>query len=195
MRTGRQRRALLTKVSSLPANFTFGAINPVGSLNPVTGCVNPVGNLVGKATGSRDAEDGFLESNLMKRRRKKNRPMITIDVLDDGHVRDLRDQGDVSRERGDKMADDGQVASSAFCLSPLSPVGNVQTRKLSDITIVDEESANLTQYLIPNYPELDVTGQCGDMFDKDVASLDSLSWNDDDDISRDSGQSMTIDDS
>lgn len=68
------------------------------------------------------------------RGRKKHKPLITIDPISGSPV-------------GENVPPEDDFNN---CLSPKEG----SNRKFSDITIVDEESANLSQYLIPNYPEL-----------------------------------------
>ncbi|KAI1303649.1 Voltage-dependent T-type calcium channel subunit alpha-1I [Halotydeus destructor] len=142
LRTGRLRRRLLTKVSSLPANFTF--------------------------TFSATEMD-----NSLGHKKKKTKPKITINIAD--------------QEGQSPSADSVNLHSAtASCLSPLSPgnqgLGPVP-RKLSDVTIVDEESANISQYLIRTYPEF---------VDQDRDSLDSLSWSAEDEDD-DDGQDIKAD--
>lgn len=133
LRVGRLRKRLLTKVSSLPANFTFNFTDQV--VSPTT---------AGSGLGSK--------------RGHKPRPVIMIDTADGGL--DIKDSIDNIQSAG--------LDSINFCLSPtLVKMGDNSTRKYSDVTIMDEESANLTQYLVPSYPEF---------LEPDEASLDSLSW-------------------
>lgn len=171
----------LTKVSSLPANITFHfeADGDASLLRLTDGHCDRHGereplrresHLPEQREGRDDVE--FYQSNdrdfiemqtvreCSREGKRKYKPFITIDAIRSTPV-------DTTVAT---MEDDVN-----HCLSPRDTCD----RKLSDITIVDEESANLSQYLIPNYPEL--TGvrknsqQISWIGEKDGESMSSIS--------------------
>lgn len=73
-----------------------------------------------------------------------------IDDISDYDNYDLIDQDANSSARADDELS-GDISNLGACLSPKEK--DVE-RKWSDVTMIDEDTANISSYLITNYPEL-----------------------------------------
>lgn len=136
----RRRKSNLFRAPSLPDNFAFNfsGESSVRSSMSVPRPSNPW-SIASHSPGHND-----YRSDL----RRQSGPVITVDKTEDHFVVDKNNS-----ETGDNKQ-----------LQPFQSV----VRKFSDVTIVDEDSTQLTQFLLPVYPEL--------AQEADAISADSLSW-------------------
>jgi hypothetical protein len=151
LRNGRIRRCLLTKVSSLPANFTFSEEGGEG----------------GEEGGDSDGEPGdevqasrapnVHPSALWEAPRAVSGHAPSIQYIDANgkktgpvliNIIAIDEDSDGRLEKGERDEEEGLtsgVFSGCPTLSPTATGYHQKPRKLSDITLLDEESANLTQ--------------------------------------------------
>lgn len=94
-------------------------------------------------------------------RRPSDGPFIQIDTIED----EVNDNVNCGQELV-SSSNDYDRSSQPFLNE--YPSGLTVSRKLSDVTIVDEESSLLTQCLLPSYPEFTL--------EPDAASVESLTW-------------------
>ncbi|XP_053202085.1 voltage-dependent T-type calcium channel subunit alpha-1G-like isoform X3 [Panonychus citri] len=94
-------------------------------------------------------------------RRPSDGPFIQIDTIED----EVNDNVNCGQELV-SSPNDYDRSSQPFLNE--YPSGLTVSRKLSDVTIVDEESSLLTQCLLPSYPEFTL--------EPDAASVESLTW-------------------
>ncbi|XP_074604858.1 ca[2+]-channel protein alpha[[1]] subunit T [Brevipalpus obovatus] len=146
----RRRKSNLYRVASLPDNFSFHFSGDSDSSQ--TAQVHRILEYWQHVGHSMDSGETFAKIS------QQERPIITVDhPADPSHVGDGQSLVNTNHQSHHL---DAAIATTAG-------QSNDQ-RKLSDITIVDEDSTQLSQFLLPAYPELSR--------ESEVASEDSLSW-------------------
>nr|QDD67334.1 ion channel protein [Tetranychus cinnabarinus] len=179
----RKCKSAFHRVASLPANFKFhfGIDQMIGSDEEEEGQDNEEQHNLIPNSSNREAScdnqnaygaDQLRGYNLIRMLDKNcdytsqkgqdwrhpisEGPFIQIDTIEDDNDKDDRR----------RLLTRGEGNNTLY--SELAGPGLTTPRKLSDVTIVDEESSLLTQCLLPSYPEL--------ALESDAVSVESITW-------------------
>ena len=134
----------ITITSSITSMALSSTMNTIGTLFSRSSLKRG-----GSKKGKGRSKDENGRSQGASGRSQKQRPVIMIDDISDNY--DLIDQDANSSARADDEQS-GDISNFGACLSPKEK--DVVERKWSDVTMIDEDTANISSYLITNYPEL-----------------------------------------
>lgn len=135
----------ITITSSITSMALSSTMNTIGTLFSRSSLKRG-----GSKKGKGRSKDENGRSQGESGRSQKQRPVIMIDDISDYDNYDLIDQDANSSARADDELS-GDISNLGACLSPKEK--DVE-RKWSDVTMIDEDTANISSYLITNYPEL-----------------------------------------